>query len=140
MCIRDRHYTCSGDYAGDYSGINTATATWDAATSSTPTGSASGTADVALTQTSVNDTITVTDTPAGQSTVTLGTATWADGPHTFPTYSAQFGGVAGTCTAYLNTASITEIPGRSATASTEVCVGADVTVTKTCLLYTSRCV
>ena len=125
------HYTCSGDYAGDYSGINTATATWDAATSSTPTGSASGTADVALAQTSVNDTITVTDTPAGQSTVTLGTATWADGPHTFPTYSAQFGGVAGTCTAYLNTASITEIPGRSATASTEVCVGADVTVTKT---------
>ena len=125
------HYTCAGDYAGDYSGTNTATATWDAVTSSTPTGSASGEASVALTQTSVNDTITVTDTPAGQATVTLGTATWADGPHTFPTYSAQFGGVAGTCTAYGNTASITEIPGRSATASTEVCVGKDVTVSKT---------
>ncbi|MBK8758261.1 MAG: hypothetical protein IPM08_14410 [Actinomycetales bacterium] len=125
------HYTCSGDYAGDYTGTNTATATWDAAAAATPTGTASGTADVALTQTAVNDTITVTDTPAGQPTVTLGTATWADGPHTFPTYSAQFGGVAGTCTAYENTASITEIPGRSATASTEVCVGADVTVSKT---------
>jgi LEA14-like dessication related protein len=73
------HYSCTGDYAGDYAGTNTATANWDAAAANTPTGTANGSAGFTMAQTSVNQSVTVTDTPQGGSTVTLGTADWFTG-------------------------------------------------------------
>ena len=69
------------DYSCTYAGCpesrcaatNTATATWNAATSYTPTGTANGTAPVAFTTptTTVNKTITVTDTFNGGAASTL---------------------------------------------------------------------
>jgi hypothetical protein len=133
------HYSCAGDYAGDYLGRNTATATWNAAAAHTPTGSASGSADFAMTQTSVNDTIAVSDTPAGGATVTLGTANWFTGvlPAAGITkvdtwtlgYTTTYAGVSGTCTTYDNTATIVET-GQTDDAFVKVCVGANVTVSK----------
>ncbi|MBK6440844.1 MAG: hypothetical protein IPH27_05605 [Actinomycetales bacterium] len=133
------HYSCTGDYAGDYAGTNTATANWDAAAANTPTGTANGSAGFTMAQTSVNQSVTVTDTPQGGSTVTLGTADWFTGispvagvakvdPWTFG-YTKPYAGVAGTCTDYDNTASITQT-NQTDDARATVCVGADVTVSK----------
>ncbi len=133
------HYSCTGDYAGDYAGTNTATATWDAAVANTPTGTAAGSADFTMGQTSVNQSVTVTDTPADGSPVTLGTADWFTGitpadriakadEWTFG-YTKAYAGVSGTCTAYDNTATITAT-NQTDNARVTVCVGADVTVTK----------
>ncbi len=124
-------YTCT--YAGmpsSYSGTNTATATWSAATYFTPSGWAAGSQAFALAQDgSTNKTVTVTDTFAGD----LGTVTatdvvpWASKEFK---YSKDFTGVGGTCTKYDNTATITETK-QSDSESVEVCVGKDLTVAKT---------
>ena len=95
-------------------GTNTATATWNAATSYTPTGTANGTAPVAFTTptTTVNKTITVTDTFNGGTASTLGyvTATdaepYASKTFTYPRTISNTTG--GQCQAYDNTATITQ--------------------------------
>ena len=114
---------------------NTATATWNAATSATPTGTASGTfaGAFATPTTTVNPTINVTDTFDGVTT-TLGTLT-APGTtsQTFP-YSHTVTTPAGTCRSVDNTAtfkSTTTNTTGSASKSVKLCVGADLTVTKT---------
>ena len=114
--------TCTIDEgAAVYDTSNVVKVTWDQAAAHTPTGETTGTKPVTLGQSSVNDTVTITDTPAGGATVTLGTASlsgitpaagitkvddWTFG------YTTSYAGVPGTCTPYDNT----------------------------CLLSTSRCV
>jgi hypothetical protein len=125
------NYSCS--FAADpssYSGTNTATATWNAATYFTPSGSDSGSANFTLSQDgATNQTVYVTDSYAGP----LGSV---DATDSAPFASASFeydreeSGVAGTCTEYDNTATITET-GQSADETVELCVGKDLTVTKT---------
>ena len=127
----DVGYTCSfASVPGSYSGTNTATATWDAVAYFTPTGTDSGSSLFTLAQDgSTNKTITVTDSYAG----TLGTVTANDSaPYASESfsYSRTVSGEAGTCTTYDNTATITET-GQSASESVELCVGSDLTVTKT---------
>ena len=122
------HYTCTTDGSATK---NTATATWDKAVYFTPTGSASAEAPVAFgIAKETNKVITVVDdkTVPG-SPVTLGTWNWADGEHTF-TYSLSKMGVAGTCTDYTNIAIIQETQ-QSDSQKVTVCVGLDLTVTKT---------
>ncbi len=124
-------YNCTYASApSSYSGTNTATATWDKGVYFTPSGSASGSAGFTLAQLgSTNKTIHVTDTYAGD----LGTVTATDGTPfakgTF-TYDRTESGVAGKCTEYDNTAKITET-GQTADKSVTLCVGKDLTVTKT---------
>jgi hypothetical protein len=130
-------YTCSFTGAPT-DGTNTATATWNAATFHTPTGTASGTAAVhfGVAQES-HKVITVVDDKTDPSNpVKLGTRDFADGPHTF-TYSLVKQGVAGTCTSYTNTAVISET-GQSASKTVTVCVGSDLTVSKTALATDHR--
>lgn len=60
----DFDYSCTFTSLPSYTGINTATATWDMATAFTPTGTASGTAAVSVgtwTETALNKTVTITD-------------------------------------------------------------------------------
>ena len=125
-----RTYTCNLSTQPNYSGINTATVTWDKAIAFTPNGSASGTATFTLGQEgAVNKTITVTDSLGGS----LGTVTATDAApfasQSF-TYSHDFSGIGGTCTHYDNTAEITETVQQASQAVT-VCVGLDLIVTKT---------
>lgn len=76
----DFDYSCTFTSLPSYTGINTATATWDMATAYTSTGTASGTAAVSVgtwTETALNKTVTITDNhhlfdPAW-------TITWAEG-------------------------------------------------------------
>jgi len=124
-------YTCS--YASkppSYSGTNTGTANWNSAIYFTPNGSASGSAGFALTQVgSTNKTVHATDTYGGA----LGTVTGTDGaPFASATfnYSRNASGVAGTCTNYDNTATITETS-QNASKTVSVCVGLNPTITKT---------
>jgi hypothetical protein len=117
-------YTCTyGSAPSSYSGTNTATATWDASAAATPHGSASGTAGATFTPTTtVNQTITVTDTFNGVTT-TLGTLTATDSqPYTSKTYtySHTITVPASNCLTFPNTAKIVET-GQSASASVEVC-------------------
>ena len=112
-------------------GTNTVTATWDASTAYTTNSSAEGAANYAFTTpTSVsNKTVTVTDTSKGE----LGTLTATDAtPFALAayTYARPVTGVAGTCTTYDNTATITET-GQSASQGAKLCVGADLRVSKT---------
>ena len=127
----DFTYTCSFTSQPDYSGTNTATATWDQAAYATPNASASGNAVVSIDlNTETDKTITVVDDKTDPlSPVTLGTWNWADGSHTF-TYSLSKAGVAGACTDYTNTAVIKETA-QSDTQTVTVCVGMDLTVSKT---------
>ncbi|MGE5377295.1 MAG: hypothetical protein ACM3XO_19740, partial [Bacteroidota bacterium] len=124
-------YTC--DPASASATKNTATATWDKAASFTPNGSASGSANVAFTTptTIVDGSVTVTDTLGGN----LGTVSYTDpSPKSF-TYSKDFkGDPAGTCTNHNNTATFTTNTSGttgSASKSVKVCVGKDLTVSKT---------
>lgn len=127
----DVAYTCSySTLPSSYSGTNTATANWDAAAAFTPGGSTSGSAAFTLAQSAATNKIAhVTDTVGGN----LGTVTATDvepySSGTF-TYSRTVSGVAGKCTIYDNTATITET-GQSASKSVTVCVGKDLTLTKT---------
>ncbi len=117
------NYTCTYASApSPSSGTNTATATWDSGAFFTPDGSASGTAGFAFTTptTTVNKTITVTDSYAG----TLGTATATDPPaaptsQTF-TYTRKFTPPASGCVTVNNTATIVET-GQTDTASVKNC-------------------
>src|SRR5260370_42474023 len=113
--------------------MNTGTATWSATTYHTPDGSASGTAtfNFSTPSTIVDGSVTVTDTLGG----TLGTVSYTHPSPTTFTYSHTFSGdPAGTCTSHNNTAtfttSTTSTTG-SASQSVTVCVGADLTVSKT---------
>ena len=113
-----------------YSGTNTATATWNKAAAYTADGSATGSAAFTLTQAgSTNKTVTVTDSLGG----TLGTVTATDAaPFAAKSfiYSYGFKGEPGTCKTYDNTATLTET-GQTASKTVKVCVGKDLTVTKT---------
>ena len=122
-------YTCTwASKPANYSGTNTATATWDKDVYSTPTGSASGTASFAFDDgtvgnpTNVNKMITLTDTFNG-TTATLGAVT---GVTTTPyatkafTYSHTVSVPAFGCKAYTNTAKIVET-GQSASQTVTVC-------------------
>jgi hypothetical protein len=115
------------------SGTNAATATWDSSLLHTPTGSASVTASFSFTTptTIVDGSVSVTDTFGGS----LGTVSYTDSsPKTF-TYPITFSGdPGGTCTSHDNTATFTT----SATGTmgsdsktVKVCVGLDLTVSKT---------
>ncbi len=125
-----RDYSCSFTSAPS-DGTNTATATWSAATASTPHGSAAGTAPVVFVPSSkTNETITVVDDKTDPAhPVTLGTATFGDGPRTFA-YTVVKQGVTGTCTDYTNTATISETQ-QSASREIEVCVGQDLGIAVT---------
>jgi hypothetical protein len=127
----DVGYGC--DRPDGSSGTNTATATWDNTLYSTPSGSASGSADFSFdTPTLVDSCVVVNDTnPAGPQgqTVCVGDAN----PTTFP-YSVTYSGGAGTCTKYPNTATFTtNDTGAHDSASQTVtdCQGADLLVSKT---------
>ena len=101
------------------SGLNTATATWNSSTYSTPHGSATGTSGFAFgtPTTETNKTVTVTDTFNGSTTV-LGTVTYP-GPATYA-YSRTVIAPATGCVTYPNTARISET-GQFATASVQIC-------------------
>ena len=125
------NYSCTFTSQPNFSGLNTATATWDQAAYFTPSGSASGTAPVTLViDQKTNETINVVDdkTTPGAS-VALGSWKYSDGEHTF-TYSLTKSGVAGTCTDYTNTATITQTQ-QSDSQLVTVCVGKDLVVSKT---------
>ena len=127
----DVNYSCAYSSApSSYSGTNTATATWNKDTAFTPTGSASGSKPFTLSQAgATNKTIHVTDSYGGD----LGTVTATDSAPfatgTF-TYERTESGVAGTCTKYDNTATITET-GANDSKTVTLCVGKDLTVSKT---------
>jgi hypothetical protein len=124
----DVPYTCT--YSGapaPSAGLNTATAAWG------DTGVQNGTATfdfASATVAVVDDQATITDSLGG----TLGTVSASDAsPATF-TYSQTFTDPAGTCTTHPNTATFTTNT-TSATGSdsksVQVCVGANLTISKT---------
>ncbi len=130
----DVNYTCSYATApSSYSGTNTATATWNETLAFTPGDTADGKAEFTLTQLgSTNKTVHVSDDKVSSedyigSVTATDSAPFATG--TF-TYKRTLSGVAGTCTKYDNTATIEETE-QSAKVTVEVCVGKDLTVTKT---------
>jgi hypothetical protein len=108
-------------------GTNTASATWDKAAAFTPNGTASGTAGANFTNaaptSTVNKTITVTDTLNGVTT-TLGTCTATDppaAPASCPfTYSRTFTPPGSGCVTITNTAKIVET-GQTSSASVKNC-------------------
>lgn len=116
-----RNYSCSWTGTGaPTTGTNTGKATWDASAAFTPDGTATGTADFNFanaTVTSVNKTITVTDTYAGTlGTVTYGVTTL---PKTFTYYRTVNVGTT-ECVTYDNTATITET-GQNSSAEVKAC-------------------
>jgi hypothetical protein len=126
-------YTCASASLNDT--LNTATARWDAAKYSTPTGEASGTAKVAFTETLIDDCVTVTDSLDGADPVSIGDGTYCVkrddsgalvGTSVMIKYSRTFKGpAAGTCATHNNKASFkdnsTPQQSGSATASAKVC-------------------
>ena len=128
-----RAYTCT--YSAAPSQTNTATATW-------PDFGSAGTSDTGTAAVTWGDPTTIVDgslavvddkTNPG-SPVELGTAAYTDASPKNFTYSLTKGGVAGICTDYTNTATFTT--NTTATTGSDsqlvtVCVGVDLTVTKT---------
>jgi hypothetical protein len=114
-------YSCS--FASGASGINTATANWDQAAYSTPGSSASGTAafDFETPTTVVNDAIDVIDSNGGS---------WHFTESGSVSYPMTFTDPAGTCTSHENIATIQQT-GATDKVTVTVCVGADLTVSKT---------
>ncbi|HYX68384.1 MAG TPA: hypothetical protein VE825_04575 [Terriglobales bacterium] len=118
-------YTCTYT-AQPNAGTNTATALWDST-------SASGTAAVDFANAAiakVDDCVNVTDTLGG----TLGKVCSTDPSPTTFTYAQTYSGTAGTCTNHDNTATFTTNTSSttgSDSKSVKVCVGADLTVSKT---------
>lgn len=115
----------TADYACTFtanpgSGTNTVTATWPDIGS--PHTSATDTADYTFGDPTklVNDKIDVTDTNGGS---------WQFSDSGSVTYSKTYNDPAGTCTDHTNVAKITQT-GDSSSKTVEVCVGADLTVTK----------
>jgi hypothetical protein len=94
-------------------GVNTATATWDAAGSFTPSGEASGSAGFAF------GPLTVVDTFNGV-TLTLGTIAAPAALTTFTDARAVANAAPGTCASYANLAVITQT-GQAATKTVTVC-------------------
>jgi hypothetical protein len=127
-------YTCTyGSAPSPSKGSNTATATWDGTKYNTPDSSASGSADFDFGSVSpklVDDSVTVNDTLGGS----LGTVSSTDpSPKTF-TYSHTVTGTPGKCVTQDNTATFTtNTTGTtgSDSKSVKLCVGADLTVSKT---------
>jgi hypothetical protein len=125
----DLAYACGGfGTTLPADGINTATA------SAPGVPDANGTASVLFSKTTptiVDGAVTVGDSLKG----TLGTVLYSDPSPTAFTYAINFGSdPAGTCTSHDNTATLTtNTTGTTASASesVEVCVGADLTVSKT---------
>src|SRR5207248_2294446 len=126
----DFAYVCSyGSAPSPATGTNTATASWSATTYHTPNSSADFTVPFTFGDptTIVDGSVTVIDTLGGD----LGTASYADPSPTSFTYPISFAGdLAGTCTTHDNTAKIVETE-QTADQSVQVCVGADLTVSKT---------
>lgn len=131
-------YTCTYASAPDPAAFeNTATATWDAVTYSTPDGTASGIADEAFTDptTIENGSVTAVDSVQG----VLGTISNTDPSPTTYTYQGTVTGDPGTCTVNTNTATVglstdgTVLDTVLDKASVDVtdCQGADLTVSKT---------
>jgi hypothetical protein len=129
----DFGYKCTYTSAPTSVVTDTATATWDKAANNTPDNSATGTATAdfsTATPTIVDGSIAVTDSLGGS----LGTVSYTDPSPTTFTYSKSFSDPAGTCTTHDNTATFTtNTTGTTGSASqtVTVCVGADLTVTKT---------
>ena len=130
----DVNYSCS--YAADpssYSGLNTATATWDAATFYTPGGTAEGTKAFTLNKDGeTHKTVEVEDTFAGA----LGTVTATDiEPWALEKfyYSRTVPAPASACETYDNTASIVDPP-LSASQTVQVCMPSLLTDTEHCTL------
>jgi hypothetical protein len=111
---------------------NTATATWDAGAASTASGSASGskTGTFGAPTTIVDGSVNVTDTLGGP----LGTVLSTDPSPTPFIYSNTVAGTPGTCVTIDNTATFTtnttDTTGSDG-ATAKVCVGLDLTVSKT---------
>ena len=132
-------YTCTYASAPSASAFtNTGTATWDSAAAYTPSGTASGTASGGFTAptTTVDPVISVTDN-YDSLTTTLGTLTATNAApfaaQTF-TYPRTVTGTAGTCVSKNNTATFTSTSssttGSSKTVTVKLCVGKDLTVSK----------
>ncbi|MDN5726943.1 MAG: VWA domain-containing protein, partial [Propionibacteriales bacterium] len=105
-------YRCTFTSQPSYEGVNTATVTWDAAASSTPTGTASGQAAVRAdewSQTPINKTVQVFDdkTDTDGEPALLGTVTWTEeGRVTAFTYRQELTAEPGKCVVYTNTATL----------------------------------
>ena len=113
---------------------NKATVTWNKTTYDTPNGSAcvSVTYKFTAPTTLVNDSIHVTDTNSaapGQP--------WTFNTSGTKTYPVTYTDPAGTCTTHDNVATITET-GQSAKKTVKVCVGKDLTVSKTAVSAFTR--
>jgi alkylated DNA nucleotide flippase Atl1 len=120
-----RSYSCTYAAAPALpSGLNTATASWNATVFSTPSGSGTGNATFAF------NPLTVTDSFAGGPPTTLGTIAGNVASQTFTDTHAVSNAPAGTCSAYDNLATIVET-NQSATRTVTVCVGLDLRVSKT---------
>jgi len=118
----DVDYTCT--FGSGDPGTNTATATWDGAKYSTPSGSASGSAGFAFTTptTLIDESVDVSDSLYGF----LGTVSFDQAPKDL-TYSLTFTGVAGECKTFDNTATFTtNDTGATGSSSQEVEVCASV--------------
>jgi hypothetical protein len=135
----DLPYTCTYTAAPNpLSGTNTATAAWNSSTAATPDGSAHGQAGFTFNDgttgnpTMVDDCVTVTDTLGGK----LGqVCAGGDNPTVFP-YSYIVTGTPGRCVTQDNTATFTatdnaQVTGSSNTVTVKLCVGADLSVSKT---------
>lgn len=116
-------------------GTNTVTATWNAASYYGTDGSAGATKAftfAGVQPTVTDDSVTVTDSKFNLSTLPGGNVVAAgQAPRTFD-YAIAWPGIAGECTTYDNTAKYTETDGGTAsdTATVDVCLGADLVVTK----------
>ncbi|QNN54287.1 prealbumin-like fold domain-containing protein [Nocardioides mesophilus] len=127
-------YTCKFDQQPAYGGSNVATVSWDPATASTPTGSASGKAPVAAADWAVSEidkTVNLVDDKTVPGAVNvLGPVTWkaAGTEHPF-TYQLSLNGVPGQCVDYKNVATLVETDQR-ADETVTVCAPQGVKVTK----------
>jgi hypothetical protein len=117
-------YSCSYATAPTLpTGLNSATATWDAAAASTPDGTGSGTASFSFAP------LTVTDSFAGGPPTTLGVIAGNMASTTFPD-TRTVNAPRGTCITFDNVARIVET-NQSAPRTVTVCGGLDLRVNKT---------
>ncbi|MEI2827765.1 MAG: hypothetical protein V9F04_16285 [Dermatophilaceae bacterium] len=133
-------YSCTGIGAPPAVASNTATVAWTAepvAGSDVVSGTTSASVSpVTFTETSsIDKSIAVWDNKTGTIPVQIGTAVWDDPSTQAITYSVTKPAsdtTAGSCLSYDNTASFaTAANADTATATVAMCVGADLTVTKT---------
>ncbi len=114
-------------------GTNTAIAAWNKANYFGTSGNASGTQPFdfsKVTPKTTDDKITVTDDKFNLSTLPGGNVvTVAQSPKTFG-YELTWPGTVGECKKYTNTASFTGAGGGSDSETVELCIGADLTVSK----------